>query len=112
MTLLLLEKTPTYQHMEDQRTLTVMWCSPELEEAVRQGYKIVHVHEIWNLKESRVGLFADYMNTWLKLKEEVSGWPEECTTGEQHAANIAAYETREGIVLEPARIARNNRQQA
>ena len=26
------------------------------------------------------GLFADYVNTWLKLKQESAGWPSWCQT--------------------------------
>lgn len=47
-----------------------------------------------------MGLFADYVNTRLKIKQECTGWPEECVTAEQKAAYIQAYEEQEGIKLE------------
>ena len=47
------------------------------------------------------------MDTWLKLKEEASGWPKGCDTPKQRQAHIDAYYVREGIRLDPARIAKN-----
>lgn len=110
MDLLLLAKTTTCQHTDAQHTLTGTWCTPELEEAVCRGYRIVHIHEICYFPEPRTGLFADYVNTWLNLKDKASGWPDDCTADEQRAAHVAAYETREGIALDPSRIDKNNGQ--
>ena len=47
-----------------------------------------------------MGLFADYVNTWLKIKQESAGWPDECTTREEEDAYIDAYKDKEGIQLE------------
>ena len=46
--------------------------------AVTKGYKIIHIHEVWHFPEEqqKKGLFADNVNTWLKIKEEASVWPE------------------------------------
>ena len=66
----LMERTTVCEHTDDQLTLTGTWCTPELEEAVRRGYKIINVHEIWHFPTSQTGLCAEYVNTWLKLKEE------------------------------------------
>jgi len=43
--------------------------------AVEKGYQILHIHEVWHFPENqrKEGLFADYVNTWLKIKEEASG---------------------------------------
>ena len=32
-------------------------------------------HEVWHFPETCKGLFQDYVNTWLKIKQEASGWP-------------------------------------
>lgn len=47
-----------------------------------------------------MGLFAEYVNTWLKIKQQSAGWPDEYVTEEQKAAYIWAYEEGEGIKLE------------
>ena len=69
----LLEKSYVCPHSPEQRQITRTWCTPELEEAEKRGYKILHIHEVWHFVEKRTGLFADYVNTWLKIKEEASG---------------------------------------
>ena len=48
---------------------------PDLEKAVEKGYWIVRIHEVWHFPKTKVGLFKDYVDTWLKIKEEASGWP-------------------------------------
>ena len=86
-----------------------MWCTPELQMAVKKGYKVIHIHEVWNIPEEqrKKGLFADYVNTWLKIKE-ASGWPENVGNDpvkqQEHVAN---YYAKENIQLEPAKIEKN-----
>ena len=76
---------------------------------------------MWHYEEHTEGLFKDYIDTFLKIKQEVSGsavlynmyimsyvyhfsfqasgYPSECTTDEQKAQYIADYAAREGIQL-------------
>ena len=103
----LLEKTSICHHTDDQRALTGTWCTPELETAVRKGYTILHLHEGCHFSETRTGLFKSYVDTWLKIKEEASGWPEGCITREQKQAHIDAYYAREGIRLDAHKIEKN-----
>ena len=74
----MLERSYVCHHTPEQRQITGTWCTPELEKAVEKGYQILHIHEVWHFPEEqqRVGLFQEYVNTWLKIKEEASGWPE------------------------------------
>lgn len=78
------------------------WCTPELQKAVEKGYKIEKIREVWHFTpENRcTGLFADYVNTWLKLKQESAGWPAGVETPEQKAAYVRDYEKHEGIKLQ------------
>ena len=48
------------------------WATIELQKAVELGYQIRKIHEVWHFREEdrKVGLFADYFNTWLKIKQE------------------------------------------
>ena len=104
----MLERHYECPHTPEQRQITRTWCTPELEEAVSQGYEIVHIHEVWHFSETREGLFADYVNTWLKIKEEASGWPEHVGNDpikqQEHVRN---YEEKEHIQLDPPRIEKN-----
>ena len=48
--------------------MTDTWCTLELEKAVEMGCVIHHVHEVCHFEETRRGLFAEYVNTWLTSK--------------------------------------------
>ena len=59
------------------------YCTPELEVAINMGYTIIQIHEVLHWKETEMynpvtkqgGLFTQYINTFLKLKQESSGYP-------------------------------------
>ena len=70
-----LERTPVCTHTDSERQLVGTWCTPELLKAIEKGYTVVCVHEVWHFLTTYRGLFKDYVNTWLKIKEEASGWP-------------------------------------
>lgn len=57
--------------------LTGTWCSEELKVAVEKGYVIRYIYEAWHWPENQrsTDLFTQYVNTWLKTKQEASGWP-------------------------------------
>ena len=101
------ERTACCNHLDIEREFTGTWCSPELEKAVEKGYEIVTIYEVYHFKESKVGLFDKYVNKWLKVKQEASGWPSWCQTEEQKQQYIQAYEAKEGIRLEYNSIAKN-----
>ena len=86
----LLERSNMCGHTREQRMLKGTWCTPELLKAVEKGYEILKIHEVWHFPEEnrREGLFAGYVNTWLKLKQESAGWPAGTETEEQKAAYI------------------------
>lgn len=44
---------------------------------------------------------------FLKIKQESSGWPAECTTEDEKMEYIRQYEEREGVKLDPEAIQRN-----
>jgi hypothetical protein len=55
----------------------------EVIEALKLGYKIVKIYEIgyfplrekYNKSEKTGGLFTEYVNTLLRIKQESSGYP-------------------------------------
>ena len=103
-----LERSAECIHTDEQRVLTGTWCSPELDKAVDLGYEVQYIYEVWHFKETCEGLFADYFNTWLKIKQEASGWPpwvgEDETKRQQY---LRDYYEHEGIQLEYANIQKN-----
>ena len=103
----LLERTPICEHSPEQRMLRGTWCTPEIQKARDMGYELKKVHEVWHFKDSARGLFAKYVNTWLKIKTEASGWPSNCDTEEAKQDFIRRFEEREGIPLEYSKVKPN-----
>jgi predicted GIY-YIG superfamily endonuclease len=72
----------------------------ELQKAVELGYTVTKVHEILHWEKTTTGIFASYINTFLKLKQEASGWPATCKTLEEKQAYIDEYLREEGVKLD------------
>ena len=96
----LFDRSATCTHSDQQRQLQGTWCTPELQEARRRGYTLIRIHEVWHFEKTKVGLFANYVNTWLKIKQESAGWPRWCQTQEQKDSYVRQYKQKEGITLE------------
>ena len=101
------ERTAECIHTDEQRVLTRTWCSPELSKAVALGYEVQYIYEVWHFKETCED-FRDYVNTWLKIKQEASGWPawvgDDETKRQQY---LRDYCEHEGIQLEYNKIEKN-----
>ena len=96
----LLERSHHCPHSDAERALTGTWCTPELQEAVDQGYNVLKVHEIWHFPQSSASFFTQYINTFLKIKQEADEWPSD--VGEDEAKRqgyIAHYLEHEGVRL-------------
>jgi len=71
------------QHFSDvERCLDGTWAIDEVRLAVNKGYKILEIQEVYqyevtqyNPDTSEGGHFVEYINTFLKLKAEASGYP-------------------------------------
>ena len=104
----LLERSRDCPHADRDRALTGTWTTVELEEAIAQGYDIVKVHEIWHFPQTSTQLFTQYINTFLKIKQEADGWPADVGTDELKRQDyIAAYQQHEGVQLNYAQIEKN-----
>ena len=103
-----LERLAQCNHSNEQRALTGTRCSPELQKAVELGYEIQYLYEVWQFDQTCEGLFQDYVNTWLKIKQEASGWPswvgDDETKRQQY---VREYDEHEGIPLEYDKIEHN-----
>ncbi|KAK3745286.1 hypothetical protein QZH41_013954 [Actinostola sp. cb2023] len=87
-------------HNAEERSLVGTWTTPELEKAVALGYVILDVYEVWHYPETSTELFRKYVNTYLRLKQEASGWPAWCHTEEDKHRYVDEYLAHEGILLE------------
>lgn len=85
-----------------------MYTNFELLEAIRLGYTITKVYKVWHWQETIQGVFKDYINIFLKMKQQASGWPREDMTEEEKEAYLDDYEANEGIRLDPGEIEQNS----
>ena len=53
-----LERSPHCSHDDSERLFTGTWCTPELMEAVKQGYQIVRIHEVWHFPPDSAPLWT------------------------------------------------------
>ena len=75
--------------------------------AIEKGYEVLKIHEVWHWHQTTDKLFKDYVDTFLKLKQEASGYPKDCVTDEQKQRYIDEYYEHEGIHLDPNKIEYN-----
>ena len=103
----MLQRTYYCQHTDAERMLRGTWCTPEIIKAVEKGYRVVQIHEVWHFQKQQEGLFRDYVNTWLTLKQQAAGWPPWCVTEQKKQQYISEYREREGIDLDYNSIKKN-----
>ena len=103
----------TCTHSEGERVLTGTWTSIEIQEALKHGYVIKEVYEIYNYTH-REKIFDKYVNTFMKLKQESSGIPKNCydaATGNVNNKKLeeyaAEYLEHEGVELDVSKISYN-----
>ena len=102
-------------HTDDKRSMTGTWVIDEVKQALREGYQIDKIFEEWHFDQvSRYdpltktgGLFTEYVNTFLKIKQEASGWPDWCENEEDKRRYIELYFEKEGILLDFYKIQKN-----
>jgi hypothetical protein len=95
------------QHTDSERSLTGTWVTSELQKALQLGYRLDQIYEVWHFPESSHDLFASYINTFLKIKQEASGFSDDCRTPEQQQQYIQDILQREGILMNYSDIQKN-----
>ncbi|KAG1651986.1 putative DNA polymerase [Nymphon striatum] len=90
---------------DKDRSLKGTWTTVEIQKALSLQYKIVKIYEVWHYPETTIysstskGLFSDYINTFLKFKEQSSGYPSTCVTVKDQEEYKQAYFEKEGVIL-------------
>ena len=59
---------------------------------------------MWNYDRWDPELFKGYVNTFVGLKQQASGWPENCDSQEARNRYIAEFDRVEGIRMDPAKV--------
>ena len=109
------------QCSEEERSWIHTYCSGELEVALDHGYQLAHYYEVLHWERSTrfqstgggwdqaftQGLFAGYVNAFLQIKQQASGFPSQVLQGsaDQQQVNkqryLQNYYRHEGIQLNP-----------
>ena len=89
---------------EEDRCITGVFCSNELQKALEIGYKVKEIYEILDYPKQRNDIFSPYINSWYKIKAEASGYPKGIVSEDQY---ISDFERIEGIKLTKENIQSN-----
>ena len=92
------------------RSILGTWTTVEVKKALELGYELLEIYEVLNYDEQArsSSIFKKYINQWLKIKQEASGWPSWCHSEEDKLKYIHDYEKIEGIKLEYEKICKND----
>lgn len=65
------------------------------------------IYEVYHFEKSSCNLFKSYIDLFLKIKQEASGYPSGCTSDPERSAYVEEYFKAEGVQLDPAHIQYN-----
>ncbi|XP_035677014.1 uncharacterized protein LOC118416064 [Branchiostoma floridae] len=100
-------------HTDEERSLLGTWVTLELTVAMEMGYRVVEIYEVHHFPNKSDTLFREYIDKFLKIKQESSGWPEWVTSApaeeklEKENEYLRKYEENEGIRLDRDDIKKN-----
>ena len=103
----------TCPHYDDKDcTWFEAFTHSELNKALALGYVVtevfeVHHYEKWahqNGHGDEAPLFAGYINAFIKMKLEASGWPEQCQTAAEKQRFLDECLQQDGIKLDPTEL--------
>ncbi|XP_053381796.1 uncharacterized protein LOC128546133 [Mercenaria mercenaria] len=97
---------------DELRAIVGTYCTPEIEKAIEQGYTLLKIYEVYHFPKTEQydpttktgGIFTEYINTFLKLKQESSGWPDWIETEDDKTRYLNNYWENEGIQLDYSNI--------
>ncbi|XP_036002595.1 uncharacterized protein LOC118565752 isoform X1 [Fundulus heteroclitus] len=91
-------------HSDQERALTGVWVSVEFNKALELGYRLAKITEVWHFEKQSSSIFKPYIHTFLKGKQEASGFPAEATDEESRLKYVADYKREQGIQLDVRKI--------
>ena len=101
------DKANNCDHDDYDRSLISVWVIPEVKLALREGYRIMEIFEIWHFEQVSETLFTQFINDGIKDKIEASGWPNSVVSDEDKIKYINDFKAIENIELDPNRIQDN-----
>ena len=106
------QKTPC-KHTKQERSILGTWTTLEVQVALEAGYVIDEIYEVHHYDNTTAtdngpgNIFKEYVNCFMKLKQESSGFPEGVNTDEDKKRYVDKYEREEGIRLDIDRVEYN-----
>ncbi|XP_074604056.1 uncharacterized protein LOC141857457 [Brevipalpus obovatus] len=94
-------------HNEKERSLIETWTSVEVQTAIKYGYKVLDIIEVFHYEEKSDKIFKGYINKFLKIKHEASGWPQWCVDEVPKTFYLQQVKDRKGIKLDSDNIRKN-----
>ena len=95
-------------HSDNERALDGTWCTEEVKEAIKYEYKILYIFEVYHWGNKSNKMFDGYINNFLKLKQESSGYPSWVKTHQDIELYRKKYFENEGILLDVNNINMNS----
>ncbi|KAF7650192.1 hypothetical protein LDENG_00130140 [Lucifuga dentata] len=94
-------------HDEWARALKGVWVTVEFNKALELGYRVAEITEVWHFEKHSASIFVEYIQTFLKGKQEASGYPSEADDQESREKYIRDYLAHQGIQLDADKTAPN-----
>jgi len=102
-----------YTHSDEERCIVVTRVMDEVRKAVEMGYSVMDVFKIceyevtcFDKDTNTGGLLAEYVNMFLKLKQETYAYPSWVQSEDDKDRYIEDYRRAEGIVIDKASISK------
>lgn len=93
-------------HTAEEREFVTTTTQFELQEALRRGYVVTRLIEVWNYEMMDATIFEGYIKEFMKIKVEASGWEKNGVDEmdeEAKQAFVDAY-AAQGIIVEKEKV--------
>ncbi len=94
-------------HSDTERQLIGTWSTVELSYAITRGYKIKKIIEVYHYPDKTKDLFSEYINLWLRFKQQSDGWPDWVKSEEDKKSYIENFLKNEGVSMTMGEIEKN-----
>jgi hypothetical protein len=84
-------------HTSQERLLTGMWTTAELQKAVENGYVIQYIYEIWHWDKWSSDIFKKYVETFFRMKICASGFPNWCESEDEKKKYVKDLNEKHGL---------------
>jgi len=100
---------------DEERCIIGTWIVDKVRKVVEMGHNLADMFEFWEYSvacfdkgTNSDGLFVEYVDMFLKLKQESSGYPSWVQIEEDKDSYIEDYRRADGIALDKASISKNS----